>query len=369
MKQLTDIQQPIFFPINTDNGYRYGFNGMESDNEVKRCGNSYTTEFRQYDPRLGRWLSLDPMMESFPWMSPFVAFDNNPVYFVDPYGLASEGGPDKPLTKQRNRSTKYNKGKGGNYGKSKDGPGFVSKLWSKAKGLANEIGHKLEKAYDFAKDAVDIYSNLLFKDAKELDEVTITAQKKAPENNSTEEEASHVYWWLLTIDGTLGTFSAGVDEMLGKMKPNEQWRFTKNKLSPLAKKLKLPKIYSTNKLFKKVVKPTLKVAKVGVKKLPGIGLILTASDMMISLLNNQEIKPSHILDLTVAGVGTIPVYGWIVSGVFIIAVGVTYASTGKTIGDYLDEVDWSNIKKIDGFDPNHPIYDVMPTYSPGMMKW
>jgi len=63
---------------------------MERDNEVKGNGNSYTTEFRKYDPRLGRWLSLDPLMESFPWMSPFVAFDNNPVYFVDPYGLASE---------------------------------------------------------------------------------------------------------------------------------------------------------------------------------------------------------------------------------------------------------------------------------------
>jgi len=42
--------------------YRYGFNGMEKDDEVKGSGNSYTTEFRQYDPRLGRWMSLDPLM-------------------------------------------------------------------------------------------------------------------------------------------------------------------------------------------------------------------------------------------------------------------------------------------------------------------
>jgi RHS repeat-associated protein len=69
--------------------YRYAYNGMEKDNEVKGNGNSYTTEFRQYDPRLGRWLSLDPLMMSFPWMSPYVAFDNNPVYYVDPYGLES----------------------------------------------------------------------------------------------------------------------------------------------------------------------------------------------------------------------------------------------------------------------------------------
>jgi len=78
--------------------YRYAFNGMEQDNEVSGNGNSYTTQFRQYDPRLGRWKSLDPLMSMFPWMSPYVAFDNNPVYFTDPYGLASEGGPEKGET-------------------------------------------------------------------------------------------------------------------------------------------------------------------------------------------------------------------------------------------------------------------------------
>jgi RHS repeat-associated protein len=41
--------------------YRYAYNGMERDNEVSGNGNSYTTEFRQYDPRLGRWKSLDPL--------------------------------------------------------------------------------------------------------------------------------------------------------------------------------------------------------------------------------------------------------------------------------------------------------------------
>jgi len=74
--------------------YKYGYNGMEKDDEVSGEGNSYTTEFRQYDPRLGRWKSLDPLMMQFPWMSPYVAFDNNPIYFVDPYGLASESGDD-----------------------------------------------------------------------------------------------------------------------------------------------------------------------------------------------------------------------------------------------------------------------------------
>jgi len=63
--------------------YRRGFNGMEKDDEVKGQGNSYTTEFRQYDARLGRWLSLDPLMAKFPFLSAFISYNNNPIVFND----------------------------------------------------------------------------------------------------------------------------------------------------------------------------------------------------------------------------------------------------------------------------------------------
>ena len=86
--------QAIASRSTNSSSYKYVYNGMEKDDEVSGGGNSYTTEFRQNDPRLGRWMSLDPLMMQFPWMSPYVAFDNNPIYFVDPYGLASENGDD-----------------------------------------------------------------------------------------------------------------------------------------------------------------------------------------------------------------------------------------------------------------------------------
>jgi RHS repeat-associated protein len=70
--------------------YRYAYNGMEVDGEVSGDGNSYTTEFRQYDPRLGRWKSLDPLMHMFASISPYASFDNNSVFFTDLKG-------DRPL--------------------------------------------------------------------------------------------------------------------------------------------------------------------------------------------------------------------------------------------------------------------------------
>jgi RHS repeat-associated protein len=70
-----------------ETAYRYGFNGMEKDDELAGEGNSYTTEWRQLDARIGRWLSTDPVVHAH--FSPYSSFDNNPIYFLDPKGSNS----------------------------------------------------------------------------------------------------------------------------------------------------------------------------------------------------------------------------------------------------------------------------------------
>jgi RHS repeat-associated protein len=67
---------------------RHGFGGMEKDDEISGNGNSYSTELRQYSPRLGRWISLDSEMKKFPNKSPFNAYSDNPLIFIDPLGDA-----------------------------------------------------------------------------------------------------------------------------------------------------------------------------------------------------------------------------------------------------------------------------------------
>jgi len=74
---------------------RFGFQGQEEDDEVKGDGNSYTTEFRQLDPRLGRWLSLDPLQAQTPWQSPYCSMDNNPICLNDLFGSSTDGDPVK----------------------------------------------------------------------------------------------------------------------------------------------------------------------------------------------------------------------------------------------------------------------------------
>jgi RHS repeat-associated protein len=44
----------------------FGFNGKEKDDEVVGAGNSYDFDARMYNPRLGRWMSVDPSASKYP---------------------------------------------------------------------------------------------------------------------------------------------------------------------------------------------------------------------------------------------------------------------------------------------------------------
>ena len=66
--------------------YRFGFNGQEKDDELLGPGNVNTTEFWEYDCRLGRRWNMDPIYLAF--QSEYSCFNNNPLAFSDPFGLS-----------------------------------------------------------------------------------------------------------------------------------------------------------------------------------------------------------------------------------------------------------------------------------------
>ena len=67
--------------------YRYGFNGKENDNEVKGVGNQQDYGMRIYDPRLGKFLSVDPLMPEYPFLTPYQFSSNSPIANIDIDGL------------------------------------------------------------------------------------------------------------------------------------------------------------------------------------------------------------------------------------------------------------------------------------------
>ncbi len=72
---------------NNDKKYRYGFNGKENDDEVKGEGNQQDYGMRIYDPRIGRFLSTDPLTKSFPQLTPYQYSENQPIWAIDMDGL------------------------------------------------------------------------------------------------------------------------------------------------------------------------------------------------------------------------------------------------------------------------------------------
>jgi RHS repeat-associated protein len=68
--------------------YRYGFNGKESDFEVHNGqGTSYDYGLRIYDPRLGKFLSVDPISKNYPMLTPYQYASNRPIDGIDWDGL------------------------------------------------------------------------------------------------------------------------------------------------------------------------------------------------------------------------------------------------------------------------------------------
>jgi RHS repeat-associated protein len=66
--------------------YRYGLNGKELDKETSST-TTYDYGFRIYNPALGRFLSVDPLLRSYPWYTPYQFAGNKPIIAIDLDGL------------------------------------------------------------------------------------------------------------------------------------------------------------------------------------------------------------------------------------------------------------------------------------------
>ena len=53
------------------------------DDEVKGDGNSVNFTFRMYDPRLGRFFAIDPLVNEYPSLTTYQFCSNSPIYMVE----------------------------------------------------------------------------------------------------------------------------------------------------------------------------------------------------------------------------------------------------------------------------------------------
>ena len=71
-------------------GYRYFFNGQEGDNEVFGENSLFAFEYRMHDARLGRFWSVDPLADKYPWNSTYAFCENTPIWARELEGLEAK---------------------------------------------------------------------------------------------------------------------------------------------------------------------------------------------------------------------------------------------------------------------------------------
>ncbi len=135
--------------------YRHGFTGHEKESDLAE--GIYTTEYRLYDARVGRWLSVDPLFEKYVGMSPYNYCMLNPVMMVDPDGreikigkLSYQPGitelPDELSQYERNAilvlNTLYNKGS------------------EKMKNVISVLSTTQERIYQIVESSITSYSDI-----------------------------------------------------------------------------------------------------------------------------------------------------------------------------------------------------------------
>jgi RHS repeat-associated protein len=89
----------------SESDYRYGFQGQETDDEIKGEGNSVNYKYRMHDPRIGRFFAVDPLAPEYAWNSPYAFSENRVIDAVELEGLekldadAIKNGDFKPKLK------------------------------------------------------------------------------------------------------------------------------------------------------------------------------------------------------------------------------------------------------------------------------
>jgi RHS repeat-associated protein len=279
-------------------------------NELERI-NTMHHDFhhRWIDQQLDRFTTMDPLAELNYSISPYAYCDNNPINYIDPWGL-DKGDEDDPYD-----SDGYT------------GPDIVI---TPPRGGGGGYGGGYPGGYDYN----PFVSNTNF-----ISEWEMLQQEKERANarkpNMTNIEAYDESKLLLDIAEYVSGLGNTISTTIGNLKQNELfWRDANGNFrsADLLKKGANGKyvrgvqgLRNSNAIAGKAAQS----AKVLGSTFAFVGIGINAYDMGVNGIN-----VSNSMDMIMIGVGFIPGVGWAISGAYFIADTATMLSTGQSISQH-----------------------------------
>lgn len=195
----------------TDKNYRYGFNGAERDDEVRDEDGAYNFTGRSiYDPRLARFVSVDPLWRSFFAVSPYSFGNNSPVFFSDQSG--EQPGPYREYVRMNKLAADIKK-----FSNKLDKDGLDA---FKTKGWINESTTNKEK---FIYGAIDqMIEEIKVLDPSEWKEAMMALGELASGIATGDISGDDIF------DGLVMAAGNGVDHLRASMDPNDPEFYYKN---------------------------------------------------------------------------------------------------------------------------------------------
>ena len=224
MAQLSIMIYEFTF-IPTSYSARYTFSGKERDEE---SGFSYFGA-RYYNSAYSIWMSIDPMSDKYPSLSPYAYCGNNPIKLVDPNGetpriyCETKGVGHAFITTGEGKNTvvyTYGRYLGGGKGKSSansldpSGKGVLLRL--EGKEAQRYIKHELKdndakcfEITDASDDKVDSYFNTLSASGKKLNSEEANYYDSNPNNYGTSDNARVIDKYDLLTNNCVSKTIAG----------------------------------------------------------------------------------------------------------------------------------------------------------------
>ena len=125
--------------------YRYGFNGKENDTDFGSHIQDYG--FRLYSRESARFLSVDPLTNSYPFYTPYQFAGNKPIRFIDLDGLEEASPQVKAKAQTGNTAVST--------AKSGESSSFWDDITSTYEQAKTELTEVVDKAKEFATDATN----------------------------------------------------------------------------------------------------------------------------------------------------------------------------------------------------------------------